>query len=168
MIGTVRTTLIETDRMGQNIETCTTPQIRFSIADRNVLADETSQQDPIVIKLNPARTRIDSLQWNWGGQCTLGPAARPDTATGIYAWPDSFQRPVRIDKRGHFRRVQTTGPLAYPPTGITRTWRYLLVGSRSGQIIKGTVTASFTEVDTATGGLIHACSSGAVKFHATD
>ena len=164
MIGTVRTTLIKTDRMGQNIETCTTV-IRFGAADRNVLADETSQQDPIVITLNPARAQIE---WNWDGQCTLGPAARPDSATTVSFSPDLFVRPVKIDKRGHFRGVQTFGPLPDPRTGITRTFRYLLVGSRSGQLIEGTITANITEADTATGGLIRTCSSGPVKFHATD
>jgi hypothetical protein len=168
MVGTVQMQVIETDAAGQNVRTCTSPSIRFRLAGPNTFAGRTSQrQRPIVIKVNPARTRIDSLRWNWHGQCTLGPAARSDTTTGTYTWPDYLQGPVKIDKRGRFRAIWTV-PFSDPRTGITTAWRYRLVGSRSGQDIQGALTASYAEMDTATGGLIRSCSSGPVKFHATD
>ena len=166
MVGTFQMQVIATDAAGQYVRTCTSPPIRFRIAERHTFGGRTSQrQRPIVIKVNPARTQIDLFQWNWMGQCTLGPSARPDTVPVTIAYPD-FLRPTTIDKRGHFGGVQTFGPQV--DAGITRRWRYRLVGSRSGQLIKGTITAAFTEVDTATGGLIRTCSSGPVKFRATD
>ena len=167
MVGTLHVTYVETDRAGQNVRTCTSPPIRFSIADRDVFAGLTPLRYPVVVKVNPARTRMDQFQWNWDGQCTLGPAARPDTHPGTFIYPD-FLRPISIDKHGRFRGVQTFGPSADAPSGITMRWRYQFLGSLTGQLIKGTITAGYTETETATGGVIRTCSSGPVKLRASD
>ena len=167
MVGTLHVTYVETSQAGQNVRTCTSPPIRFSVAERNIFAGRTSSRHTVVIKVNPARTRMDQFQWDWDGQCTPGPAARPDTATTVFLVAD-FLRPIRIETHGRFRGVQTFGPQADAPTGITATWRYQFVGSLTGQLIKGTITSDYTETDTTTGGVIRTCSTGPVKFRARD
>ncbi len=168
MIGTLRSTLTETDAAGQNVVTCISPLVHFNIANQGIFAGVTSQfLDPIVIRVSPARTRIAPFGWNWDGHCALGPAARPDTPPTSFTYPD-FLRPIRIDKHGRFRGVQNFGPSADASSGIMRRWRYHFAGSLTRQLIHGTITASVTETDTASGGVIRICSSGPVKFHLSD
>jgi hypothetical protein len=168
MVGTLHVTYVETDQAGQNVRTCTPPPIRFSVAERNIFAGQTSQPPyVIVIRINPVLALLDILQWNWSGPCTLGPSARPETQPVINIFPATLLG-VTIPKLGHFGGVATAGPTIDAASGITVTGRDRLVGSRTGQLIKGTITSDYTETDTATGGVIRTCSSGPVKFRARD
>ena len=168
MIGTLRSLLTERDPAGQVIRTCDSGPMRFNVFERDVFAGLTAQRDPLVIVLNPARTRVARLRWDWDGpNCTLGPAARPETLPTAYV-PDEI-RAFPIDRLGRWG-----GVLKYPPqpdpagSGISTAFSYRIVARRTGQTIKGTITSSFTETDTASGAVVRDCASGPVKFRAKD
>lgn len=167
MTGTLRTVATETTPAGVRVKTCDTKPIAFTIADRNVFGGLTNgQSNPIAINMNPARTRVTRLRWDWQGPCTLGPAKRADTETDVYY--TDFVSDLAVDKLGRFG-----GPLSFSPqpdaaTGITTSYDYKVTARRVGLTIKGTITASIVEVDTASGGEIRRCSSGPVTFSVRD
>ena len=168
MIGTLRSLLTERDPAGQVIRTCDSGPMKFNVVERHVFAGLTAQRNPIVIVMNPARTRVARLRWDWDGTtCTLGPGARPDTLPTAYV-PDEI-RAFPVDKLGRWG-----GAFSYPPqpdpggSGISTAFAYRIVARRTGQTIKGTITSSFTETDTSSGVVIRDCASGPVKFQAKD
>jgi hypothetical protein len=166
MIGTLRSVLTDRDETGAVIRTCDSGPMKFNVAERHVFAGLTAQRNPIVLTMNPVRTRVLRLRWDWDGKCTLGLAARPDTLATTYV-PDEI-RAFPVDRLGRWGGTFTYAPQPDPAgTGISTAYAYKIVARRSGQIIKGTITASFTETDTA-GGVIRDCASGAVTFQAKD
>lgn len=166
MIGTLRSVLTDRDEAGAVIRTCDSGPMKFNVVERHVFAGLTAQRNPIVLTMNPARTQVFRLRWDWDGKCTLGPAARPDTLATAYV-PDEI-RAFPVDRLGRWG-----GTFKYPPqpdpagTGISTAYAYKILARASGQVIKGTITASFTETDSA-GGVIRDCASGAVTFQAKD
>lgn len=167
MIGTLRSLLTDRDAAGQVIRTCDSGPMRFNVVERNVFAGLTGQRDPIVIAMNPARTRVARLRWDWDGTCTLGPGARPDTSSTTYV-PDEI-RAFPVDRLGRWGGALGYNPQPDPAgTGISTAYSYKIVARRAGQTIRGTIAASFTETDTASGAVIRDCTSGPVKFRARD
>jgi hypothetical protein len=166
MIGTLRSVLTDRDEAGAVIRTCDSGPMKFNVAERHVFAGLTAQRNPIVVTMNPARTRVLRLRWDWDGKCSLGPAARPDTLATTYV-PDEI-RAFPVDKIGRWGGTFSYDPQPDPAgTGISTAFAYKIVARRSGRIIKGTITASFTETDAA-GGVIRDCASGPVTFQAKD
>jgi hypothetical protein len=167
MIGTLRSVLTERDPAGQVIRTCDSGPMKFNVVERNVFAGLTTQRNPIVVALNAARTRVARLRWDWDSTCTLGPAARPDTLSKAYV-PDEI-RAFPVDRLGRWG-----GAFSYPSQpdpaggGISTAYSYRIVARRTRQTIRGTITSSFTETDTASGVVMRACTSGPVKFRAKD
>jgi hypothetical protein len=167
MTGTLRSVATEVTPSGGLVKTCDTRPIAFTIADRNVFGGlTTGQSNPIAVTMNPARTRVTRLRWDWQGPCALGSAKRADTETDVYY--TDFVSDLAVDKLGRFG-----GQISFPPqpdsaTGITTSYSYRITARRVGLTIKGTITASIIEVDTATGGEIRRCSSGPVRFSARD
>ncbi len=166
MIGTLRSVLTDRDENGAVIHTCDSGPMKFNVVERHVFAGLTVQRNPIVLTMNPVRTRVLRLRWDWDAKCTLGLAARPDTLATAYV-PDEI-RAFPVDRLGRWGGTFSYAPQPDPAgTGISTAYAYKIVARRSGQIIRGTITASFTETDT-TGGVIRDCASGAVTFQAKD
>lgn len=166
MIGTIRSVVTDRDPAGAVIRMCDSGAMRFNLAERNVFGGLTAQRNPIVMTMNPPRTRVLRLRWDWDGTCVLGPAARPDTLATTYV-PDEI-RAFPVDRLGRWGGALRFGPQPDPAgTGISTVYAYRIVARRAGRIIKGTIAASFTETDAA-GGVIRGCASGAVKFQARD
>lgn len=166
MIGTLRSLLTDRDQAGAVIRTCDSGPMKFNVAERDVFAGLTSQRNPIVITMNPARTRVLRLRWDWDGKCTLGLAARPETLATTYV-PDEI-RAFPVDGLGRWGGTFKYDPQADPAgTGISTAYAYRIVARRSGRLIRGTITASFTETDSA-GGVTRDCASGPVTFQAKD
>jgi hypothetical protein len=167
MIGTLRSLLTDRDAAGQVIRTCDSGPLRFNVAERHVFSGLTRQRNPIIVAMNPARTRVARLRWDWDGTCTLGPGARPDTLPTTYV-PDEI-RTFPVDRLGRWGGTFSFDPQPDPDgTGISTAYAYRIVSRRVGQTMKGTITSSFTETDTASGAIIRICSSGPVKFNIRD
>ncbi len=172
MIGTLRSVLTERDAAGQIIRMCDSGAIRFDVAERHVYGGLTAQRIPMFVTMSPARTRVLRLRWDWQARCTLGPAARPDTGASVY-FPDELSGstgngwPVR--PTGHWG-----GSLSYPPApdpsqpGISISYAYRISARRTGQLIRGTITASLTETDSVTLGVVRICASPPVRFTVKD
>ena len=167
MIGTLRSLLTDRDAAGQVIRTCDSGPMRLNVVERHVFAGLTGQHDPIVVAMNPPRTRVARLRWDWEATCTLGPAARPDTLPTAYV-PDEI-RAFPVDRLGRWGGTLSFNPQQEPAgSGIATAFSYRIVARRTGTTIKGTITASFTETDSTSGGVIRDCASGPVKFQAKD
>lgn len=164
MRGTLNATLTETDTAGQLVRTCTAPPSTFTIREVHVFGGLTTvTRDPIVAVMNPARTVVTRLRWDWRGSCVAGPAATPETQLDV-TWRD-FLSGVAVDRTGRFGFTGQLGPENVPELGLTRNYLYKAVGRRVGQTIKGSITSSFIETDALTGGVIRECASaGPVKF----
>jgi hypothetical protein len=165
MVGTIRSVLTDRDPSGAVIRTCDSGPMKFNVAERHVFAGLTAQRNPIVITMNPARTRVLRLRWDWDGKCTLGVAARPDTLATTYV-PDEI-RAFPVDRLGRWGGTFSYDPQADPSgSGISTAYAYRIVARRSGRVVRGTITASFTETDAA--GVLRDCASGPVTFQAKD
>ncbi len=168
MKGTLNATLTETDPTGQVIRTCVAPATKFKANEGHVFGGLTpGTRDPVIAIMNRARTKVLRLRWDWRGTCTPGPAAKSDTSLEV-TWRD-FLTGFDVNKAGYFGFTGTLGPETVPELGLSRSYTYKVVARRSGQSIKGSVTSSFVELDTASGGVIRTCAStGPVKFRVKD
>ena len=166
--GSVRSVMIETDAAGQNVRTCDSGVLTFKLIDKDTFAGLSSKKEPVVVKMNPARTKVIRLAWDWSGSCTLGPAATPETSTTAFV-PD-FLTGFTLKKSGAWGsggRVDT-GPLPDAASGITSDYNYNVAAKRTGNVNTGTITAGFVETNTASGQVIRTCASGPVKFNIKD
>ncbi len=167
MVGNLRTVGVETDAVGATVRTCDSQPVKFKLFERNVFGGRTAVQlNPIAVTMNPARTRVTRLRWDWQGTCTLGPAKRANTAPDVY-YPDLITQ-LPVDKLGRWGGAFGFPAQPDPATGITTSFDYKITSRRIGTRIRGTITSSFIETDTATGGEIRRCSSGAVRFAIRD
>lgn len=168
MKGTLNATLTEKDAAGQVIRTCVAPATKFKANEGHVFGGLTpGTRDPVIAIMNRARTKVLRLRWDWRGTCTPGPAAKSDTSLEV-TWRD-FLTGFDVNKAGYFGFTGTLGPETVPELGLSRSYTYKVVARRSGQSIKGSVTSSFVELDTASGGVIRTCAStGPVKFRVKD
>ncbi len=164
MKGTLNASLTEKDAAGQIVRTCTTPRITFAAREANVFGGLTvGSRDPVIVTMNAARTKVLRLRWDWRGTCTAGPAARPDTSLDV-TWRD-FLTDFPVNASGTFGFTGSVGPENVPELGLSRNYTYKVVARRVGQTIRGTITSSFVESDTTTGGVIRDCVGNApVKF----
>ncbi len=164
MKGTLSAMLTEKDAVGQVIRTCAAPAMKFKATEANVFGGLTvGSRDPVFAIMNPARTKVLRLRWDWRGTCIAGPAAKPDTSLDV-TWRD-FLTGFPVNKSGYFGFTGNLGPESVPELGLSRNYTYKVVARRSGQTIKGSIIASFIESDTASGGVIRECTSIApVKF----
>lgn len=124
----------------------------------------TAQREPVIVEVNPARTRVVKVIWEWRAKCSLGPAATADTPLTT-AWSDSAQRfPVR---NGRWSGRYSAGPFTNPTTGVVQSFTYALSGAfRPGARMAGTIRATYRESSAA--GLIRTCNSGSVGFNIRD
>ena len=124
----------------------------------------TAQREPVIVEVNPARTRVVKIIWEWRAKCSLGPAAPPDTPLTT-AWSDSAQR--FVIKGGRWAGKYTAGPFTDPTTGIVQKFTYALSGVlRPGAKMAGQIRTTYEESSPA--GVIRTCNSGAVGFTIRD
>ena len=166
MKGTLKAMLTETDPTGQVIRTCVAPATKFTATEANVFGGLTREsRDPVIVIMNAARTKVLRLRWDWLGTCTAGAAASPDTGLEV-TLRDSLAAGFRVDKTGRFRFMGTE---TVSEPGLSINFTYKIVARRTGQTIRGSITSSFVEIDTASGGVIRRCASGGpVKFRVKD
>lgn len=168
MVGTLKVTLDETDSAGQSIRTCASPAIKYKATEKATFGGLTvGARQPVLVKLNLARTRIQRIRWDWEGTCALGAAATPDTLVERFQ-QDFVEGPIVIKPNGNFGKSFSYEPRRDTVTGLTYKFRARVVGRRVGSTIKGTVTAGFLETDTATGERVRDCASRPVKFTTKD
>lgn len=124
----------------------------------------TSQKEPVIIEVNPARTRVVKVLWEWRARCTLGAAAPAGTPLTT-AWSDSAARfPIR---RGSWSGAFTAGPFTDPATGVVQRFTYRLSGTlRAGARMSGTIRATYAERSPA--GPIRDCRSGPITYNIRD
>lgn len=126
----------------------------------------STQTKPVIIEVNPRRTRVVRVLWEWRAKCALGPAAPAGTPLTT-AWSDMAER-FPINGRGGWSGSFAAGPFPNATTGVTQRFTYRLAGSiiTGGTRMTGTIRATYTE--TAAAGVIRTCNSGLIRFNVRD
>ena len=167
MTGWLRGQLVSNNPAGENIVTCDSGLVPFRLTQRNVFGGVTvGQLNPIAVTMNAARTRVVRLRWDWKGSCTLGPAARPDSALDVF-FGDVLAN-LRVARSGQWGGPVRFDPKADAATGVTQTYEYNVRARRRGVDIRGWVEATLIETDSVTGAEMRRCTSGRVVFRLRD
>jgi hypothetical protein len=169
MKGTLIVTLTETAIDGRVVRTCDSGPVRFTIAERHVFGGGTSQDELMSATFNAPRTQIRRLEWNWTATCVKGPRARPETRDSTF-WRD-FLTKVPLDANARFAGKLMFDPEIDSTTGIARRFSYNVSLTRTGQVLRGFVSAQFVEYDASNGNTsftpstaIRTCASGKVTL----
>ncbi len=123
-------------------------------APGRVYAGKTSQEEPVVAKVDAKRKRVTDLLVSWHGDCTPQGWARfsealhnfPAASTGRFG--DTWNDTVKLSDGG------------------TRTFDYSLAGSLGRRSARGTLRVAVKDVDAA-GTMTTSCDTGGVTWKAT-
>jgi hypothetical protein len=142
---------------GATAFTCDTGLRRFSAsrAPGSVYGGRTSQEEPVVVRVDRKRGVISDLLITWRtATCT------PDA---VFTYPDGFSG-LRLKSAGGFGGSMTQD---YPfPDGTKRHFAYQLSGRVGKTKVNGSLHVTFNDTD-ATGAQTRACDSGGITFKAT-
>ncbi len=154
--GTLSAVVKIADRAsGADITACDTGPLRW-VASRDpgiVYGGSTSQGEPMVIRLNSQRKRVNDVLTTWHAPCP--------TSGGLYRVPDRFVG-FPVKSTGRFGNPFTSDiPL---DTGMVH-FDYALAGRISRTSAKGTLQVKISETD-ASGAATDNCDSGGVTWKA--
>jgi hypothetical protein len=141
---------------GATRTTCRTGSLRWRAtrAPGRVYGGKTSQDEPVVAKVDAKRRRVTNLLVSWRGACTSGGFFRfsealgnfPMASTGRFA--DTWDEDVKLEDGG------------------TRKFGYSLAGRLGRRSARGTLRVAVAEADAA-GAPTEACDTGGVTWKAT-
>jgi hypothetical protein len=149
-----KVTIVDT-ASGNTVDTCTLGKRSWKAARAPgvIYGGSTSQGEPLVLRLNAARRKVDDLIFAWEASCT------PD---GAFRFNEDFYN----------WKVKSTGAFGGPVTadvaidgGGQRHFDYSLGGRVGSSKAKGTIHAKFNDVDAA-GTQGRMCDTGNVTWSA--
>jgi hypothetical protein len=120
---------------------------------RLVYGGTTSQGEPVVIRLNAKRNRVDDVLTTWNAPCSQG----------AYRVPDRFGS-FRVKRSGAFGN-----PFTYDTTmdgGDTLHFDYAFAGRVTAKRVRGTLQVKIAQTDPA-GAPVDGCDTGGVTWKAT-
>jgi hypothetical protein len=139
-----------------SLGSCDTGTVHFAAAHSpgTIYGGQTSQQEPVVLRVDAQRRRVDDLLAGWDTRtCT------PDSAFHIGDQLGGFA----VKRTGAFGDTWTSD---YPMNdGGKRSFAYAVAGRVTKTTAKGTLHVGFTETDAA-GAQSLACDTGAITFKA--
>jgi hypothetical protein len=154
--GTLEATVTVMDQAGTIVATCRTGSVRFSAtrSPGRVFAGSTSQDHPIVLRLDARRRTVADLLFGWeSSTCT------PDD---LYVNADESLRGFRLGGG----RFGDAFDMAYTPDGGGEgKAAFDITGRVARTRASGTLRVNLTETD-AGGAVTGACDSGAVPWEA--
>jgi hypothetical protein len=154
--GTLSATVKVADASGNAVDSCQTGTVRWSAsrAPGKVFAGATSQENPVVIRVDARRRSVSDVLLAWDSStCT------PDAS---YRYPEHFGN-FRLSRAGAFGDPFTQD---YPmDDGSKRTFAYRVSGRVTKTAARGTFHATMTDVDPA-GAQTLSCDSGNVSWKA--
>lgn len=151
--GTLAASIEIIDSAGQSVAACTLPPTTWAATRRPgvVYGGASAQDEPVVMRLDDARSKVADFLFSWHAAC------QPDGALRI---PDGLTN-FRVARSGAF------GDKAHDQwtanTGGQDTLDYGLNGKLTRRMAKGTVSAQVTSNDAA-GAQQHQCSTGDVAW----
>jgi hypothetical protein len=139
---------------GAVVDTCRTGAVRWAASRRPgvIFGGTTSQQEPVVLRLNATRRRVADLLFGWGSvQCE---------PPGFFRLGDSLRNfPLRAGRFGDAFEQRFPGE-----GGAERRFAYDLRGSVTRTLARGTFSVQVT--DTGADGARATCRSGNVTWRA--
>ena len=157
--GTLHAIVKATDAAtGATAFSCDTGVVRYSAsrAPGKIYGGRTSQEEPVVVRVDPKRHVISDLLATW--------RTRTCTPDASFSFPDAFGG-VRLKRTGAF--AGTYAPV-YPLSdgSGSRRFGYQVSGRVSSSKVTGALHVTFNDTDAA-GAQTLACDSGGITFKAT-
>ena len=146
-----------TENATGNVQTtCRTGTLRWKAtrAPGRVFAGKTSQEEPVVAKVDVKRKRVTDLLVSWHGTCTpdgyarFSETLRNFTAASTGRFGDKWNESYKLAE------------------GATRKFDYSLAGRLGRRSARGTLRVAVTEADAA-GATTASCDTGGVSWKAT-
>lgn len=152
--GTYAATVTLTDHQGAKVATCNTGVLRWTARSERgrIYAGSTTQDQPVVVKLNRQRTRVTDLLVGWGAGCTpSGSILIGDHLTNFpisaARFGDRFQAQSDIDGGGR------------------ETFDYAVNGRVGKSKASGRLSVEVKDTD-GSGAAISTCNTGSVTWSA--
>jgi hypothetical protein len=154
---TVSATFVD-EATGATVSTCETGRVKWS-ADRDpgrVYGGKTSQDEPVVVRLNRQRKRVTDLLYGWQSAGCQPP--------GFVRFSERLTN-FRISRRGAFGDTfeQSFGGGDNPKLTLT----YTVDGTIARKASRGTLRVQTEQRDATTGTVTQTCDSGTVRWRAT-
>jgi hypothetical protein len=154
---TVSATFVD-EATGATVSTCETGRVKWS-ADRDpgrVYGGKTSQDEPVVVRLNRQRKRVTDLLYGWQSAGCQPP--------GFVRFSERLTN-FRISRRGAFGDTfeQSFGGGDNPKLTLT----YTVDGTIARKASRGTLRVQTEQRDATTGTVTQTCDSGTVCWRAT-
>jgi hypothetical protein len=154
--GTLKAVVKIVDKAtGADITSCQTGTMRWAAtrAPGVVYGGSTSQDEPVVVRLNAARKRVSDLLTTWRAPCT---------SQGLFRVPDRFAN-FPVKSTGRFGNPMTNDVAI--DAGGKLHFDYALAGRVTKKTAKGTLQVKVSETD-ASGVATDGCDTGGVTWSA--
>lgn len=127
-----------------------------------IYAGEHTGRTYVVIEVNPRRTQVRKLTFNWEASCEMGPAATPQTERDT-GWSE-YRGPFAI-RSGKWSRTLSLGP--FRDGDILQRFELRMSGGLVGGWMRGSLRGKLIETNLA-GDVIRTCDSGPLSYKVKD